>query len=143
MSRAPAYFLEILDATGDPVLGGRLYTFAAGTTTDKTTWSNAAKTVANSNPIVAGADGKIGPVFMTDGEGYKFVEKDASDVTLRTQDGIVSSQLTSAELITRVKQIASNPLDYGAVGNGVADEFAAVQSAIDAVSGNGVVDGLG
>jgi hypothetical protein len=45
------------DANGNPLAGGFVYTYIAGTTTNKTTWQDAGETTANSNPIVLDADG--------------------------------------------------------------------------------------
>jgi parallel beta-helix repeat protein len=141
MSRAPAVWVQIKNATGAPVSGGKLHTYITDTTTNKTTWSDAAKSVPNDNPIEAGADGICGPIYMTDNEAYTFVEKDASDVTLRTQNGIFSGMLTSSSLLVHIQRAASSPTSYGAVGDGVADESSEVQSAID--NATGVVDLLG
>lgn len=147
MSRLPAIFHQIVSTTGAPVSGGKLYTYISGTTTNKATYPTAADlaalTNANPNPIVAGADGICGPIYLIAGEPYKFVEKTSAGVMLRTEDVVYSAMLTSDSLITRVQQIASNPIDYGAIGDGTSDESSYVQSAIDGVSGNGVVDLLG
>ena len=143
MSMIPAIYVQIKDAVGQPVPGGKLHTYVTGTTTNKTAYTDAAKTVPHTNPIIANAAGICGPIFLTDAEAYTFTEKDASDGALRSVDGIFSGMLTSESLVTRVKQIASNPVDYGAVGDGAADERDEVQSAIDGVSGSGVVDLLG
>lgn len=145
MSRAPAIYIPIVDASGDPVPGGKLYTYETGTTNNKTTWSDAAKSVANDNPIIANAAGLCGPIYMTDGEAYTFAQKDASDNALRSEDGIFSAQLTNAQTTssTRLKQLASNPLDQGAAGDGSTDDTTEVQAALTAVNGAGVVDLLG
>ena len=45
------------NANGQPLSGGFVYTYVPGTTTNKTTWQNAAQTVANANPIQLDAYG--------------------------------------------------------------------------------------
>lgn len=145
MSRLPAVFHQIKDATGQPVSGGKLYTYVAGSTTNKATYPSAADlaalTNANANPLTAGADGIVGPMFLLTNGAYKFVEKTAAGATLRTEDQVWAGLLASNSLVTRVSQIASSPLDYGAIGDGVANETSYVQSALNAATG--VVDLLG
>src|SRR3990167_1216084 len=98
MSRLPAVFHQIVDATGEPVSGALLYAYVSDTTTAKATYPSAADlaalTNANANPLVAGADGIVGPVFMIDGDPYTFVEKTAGAVTLRTENKVYSAMLT-------------------------------------------------
>ena len=43
---------------GTPLVGGRLRTFAAGTSTPKPTYADAAGTIANTNPVVLDARGE-------------------------------------------------------------------------------------
>jgi hypothetical protein len=72
--------------TGDAALaGGKVYTYEAGTTTAKTTWTDRAKTTPATNPVILDASGK-GLVYA-DGI-YKLVIKDADDVTIYTRDNI-------------------------------------------------------
>jgi hypothetical protein len=65
---APGY--QQSDANGNPVSGARLFTYEAGTSTPKPTFSDAGLTIANANPVVANAGGVFGPVFATTGD-YK------------------------------------------------------------------------
>jgi polygalacturonase len=136
MSRLPALFIDIVDSTGSPVSGGKAFFYETDTTNLLTTYSDPAKAVANTNPIISGADGKIGPVYMQDNTAYTVVEKDASDVTLRTQDGVYSVLLSS----TVLDKFAVSPLDYGAVADGVTDDASAIQQAVTAAGEGGVVD---
>lgn len=55
---APPGLLQIFDDNGDPAAGYLLYTYDAGTTTPRTTWSDAAETTPNLNPIVLDANGR-------------------------------------------------------------------------------------
>lgn len=68
--------------------GGKIYTYASGaSTTAKATYSDAALTIKNSNPIILDSIGEAKIYLKADGE-YRFVIKDANDVTLRTVDNV-------------------------------------------------------
>jgi hypothetical protein len=60
------------DANGNPVSGAQLYTYEPGTTTPKPTYSDAALTILNTNPVVADSGGVFGPVFAETGQ-YRLV----------------------------------------------------------------------
>lgn len=47
----PPAVLQFFDGNGDPLAGGRVYTFQPGTTNPKTTWQDAGQTIQNQNPI--------------------------------------------------------------------------------------------
>lgn len=81
---------QFLDNNGNVLTGGKLYSYAAGTTTPQTTYTNAAGTVANSNPIILNASGRVptGEIWLTDGLVYKFALYDANDVLIATYDNI-------------------------------------------------------
>ena len=75
-----------LDNNANPVSGGKLYTYVAGTTTPQATYSDVNLTVANANPVVLDSAGRA-TVFLS-GSSYKFVLKDSDDVTIWTQDNV-------------------------------------------------------
>jgi hypothetical protein len=79
-----------IDAFGNPLVGGRLYTYANTTTTPQATYQDAAGTIANTNPIILDARGEA-VVFLTEGLLYTFVLKDASDALIWSQDNVASS----------------------------------------------------
>lgn len=75
----------LVDGSGDVLAGGRVYTYEAGTSTPKNTYTVQDKTTAETNPIILDARG-VKHVFA---EGaYKFVVKDSSDVTQYTLDNL-------------------------------------------------------
>jgi hypothetical protein len=77
--------------TGAVLTGGKLYTYAAGTTTPQATFTSGAGTTAWTNPIVLDAAGRVsgsGEIWLTDGASYKFVLKDSNDVLIATYDNI-------------------------------------------------------
>ena len=75
-----------LDNNANPVSGGKLYTYVAGTTTPQPTYSDVNLTVANANPVILDSAGRA-TVFLS-GSSYKFVLTDADDVTIWTQDNV-------------------------------------------------------
>lgn len=79
-----------LDSNGNPLAGGKLYTYAAGTSTPLSTYTTRAGSVANANPVVLDANGEA-DVWMSPGVAYKFVLKNSADVTQWTVDNIPSA----------------------------------------------------
>lgn len=61
-----------LSNNGTILTGGCVYTYAAGTTTPQTTWSDAGLTTPNTNPIVLNAFGR-GPAIYLSATSYKIV----------------------------------------------------------------------
>ena len=76
--------------TGSVLTGGKLYTYAAGTTTPLTSYTTSAGTVARTNPIILDAAGRVaegGEIWITSAS-YKFVLTDSTDVLIATYDNI-------------------------------------------------------
>ena len=80
--------------------------FVAGTTTQLATYTNAAGTVQNTNPIVLDAAG--GATIWLGQTAYKFVLKDASGGTIWTVDQVVS--------VTTLGCLGNNAIDHGCTG---------------------------
>lgn len=74
-----------IDENGEVLPGAQLYSYAAGTSTPQSTYSDSALTTPNTNPVVADAGGLFGPIFLS-ATGYKFRLDDEDDVTIWTQD---------------------------------------------------------
>ena len=76
--------------TGSVLTGGKLYTYAAGTTTPQVSYTTSAGNVARTNPIVLDAAGRVaegGEIWITS-QLYKFVLRDSNDVLIATYDNI-------------------------------------------------------
>jgi hypothetical protein len=77
---APNPRQQYLDANGDPLSGGLLFTYAAGTTTKTATYTTSVGNVANSNPIVLDSSGRTPyGIWLTDGQAYKFTLAPSGD----------------------------------------------------------------
>lgn len=105
--------------------GGLLYTYEAGTTTPKTTWSDSAETTPNANPVVLDSRGEA-TVY---GSGsYKFVLKDSSDVTIWTVDNVkIGGTVDTTDIVdgaVTTAKIADGALSADATGRAkMADGF--------------------
>lgn len=84
---------QFFDDSGNPLTGGKLYTYLAGTTTPQPTYTSVSGVTACSNPIVLDAAGRVpgGEIWLSTGVGYKFVTKTSTDVLIATYDNIPSS----------------------------------------------------
>jgi microcystin-dependent protein len=81
---------------GQPLAGGKIYTYQAGSSTPLATYTDNTGNTANANPIILGTDGRpASEIWLTYGYNYKFVLKDANDTTIQTYDnlyGIIGTQ---------------------------------------------------
>jgi hypothetical protein len=84
---------QFFDNSGVPLAGGKLYTYAAGTTTPQATYSSISGVTANANPIVLDSAGRVpgGEIWLTMGLNYKFVLKTSTGTTIATFDNIYGS----------------------------------------------------
>ena len=84
MRLTPNPKFQAFDNDGDPLIGGKLYTYKAGTTTAQYSYSDMAGT-PNTNPVILDSRGEA-TVFLNG--AYKFILKTSADVTLWTLDNI-------------------------------------------------------
>lgn len=82
---------------GKPLAGGKVYTYSAGTTTSKATYTTMAGTVANPNPVILDQSGKA-KIFLGDGS-YRLQIKDSNDALIDDIDQI-SRYVTQSEFAT-------------------------------------------
>lgn len=82
---------QFLDNSGNPLTGGKIYTYAAGTTTPQATYTSAGGGTPHANPIILDAAGRVpgGEIWLTDGLQYKFVIKTSTDVQIGSYDNII------------------------------------------------------
>jgi len=84
-SLSPTPKLQFFGTDGLPLVGGKLYTYAAGTTTPLATYTSYTGATANTNPVILDSNGEA-DVWLPDTTSYKYILKDADDVTLYTVD---------------------------------------------------------
>lgn len=84
-SLSPTPKLQFFGTDGLPLVGGKLYTYAAGTTTPLATYTDHTQANQNTNPVILDSAGQAS-VWLTDTTTYKYVLTDANDVLLFTVD---------------------------------------------------------
>lgn len=82
----PTPYQTALDGNGNPINGGKVCTYAAGTTTPIATYTDVTGATQNLNPIIADPAGRF-TAWLLPGTSYKFVYQDASG-TANTCDGV-------------------------------------------------------
>jgi hypothetical protein len=82
---------QFLDNAGNVLTGGKIETYAAGTTTPQAVYTDATGITFHPNPIILDASGRVpsgGEIWLTDGLLYKFVLRDSNNVLIATYDNI-------------------------------------------------------
>jgi hypothetical protein len=93
---------------GEPLVGGKLDTYQAGSTTPLTTFTDSSGLIPNTNPIILGTDGRPpDTIWLSEGFFYKFVLSDADDVQIQVYDNLYG--------IIGVSPPAATPIPSGGI----------------------------
>lgn len=95
---SPYAFVQEFDNNGEPLAGGKINTYEAGTTTPKVTYTSEDESTANANPIILDASGRA-DIWLDTGT-YKFVLTDSSDNLIKEVDNISGG--VSGDIVTYV-----------------------------------------
>ena len=76
------------DMDGNPLSGGKLYFFAAGTTTPQNAFQDVLLTIPHPNPIILDASGRVPMFYLADGN-IKIRLADENDVTMIAADQLL------------------------------------------------------
>jgi hypothetical protein len=79
--------VQLFDHNGDPLAGGLLYAYQAGTDTPQNTWTSSDLDIANTNPVELDSAGRA-VIYLSPTPAYKFILKTALGVTITTQDNV-------------------------------------------------------
>lgn len=124
----PSPKVQFFESNGEPLVGGKLYTYAAGTSSPLATYTDSTGNTANANPVILDSRGEanvwLGP------SRYKWVLYDADDVLIWSVDGIGTSfaAQSTAIVATGGQTIVTVP-EYGLGGyllvtvNGIVQEY--------------------
>lgn len=114
----PAWFLYFTTATGEPLSGGKIYTYITGTSTPTTVYQDATLATPWSNPIIIPSDGKV---TIYQGTGIiKAVVYNSADVLQDTFDPISPTSANSGLSIIPFGGTQSYPIVVTALPSGTA-----------------------
>jgi hypothetical protein len=149
---------QFFDNNGNPLSGGKLFTYAAGTTTPQVTYTTSTGNVAHTNPIILDSAGRIpgNQIWVDTVINYKFTLENSAGAVVWTVDNILgggtiagvdfSTGLVTATGTTTARSLAdhfanvthasdfSNLVDYSVYttdGEWSAAILAAINRAID------------
>jgi len=81
--------MQFFDSNGDPLSGGKVYTYAAGTSTPLATYTDQGGATPNANPVILDSRGEAAIWFG--GSSYKLVLKTSADVLIWTADNVTAA----------------------------------------------------
>jgi hypothetical protein len=87
-SLTPTPKQQFFDANGAPLVAGKVYTYAGGTTTPIATYTSQTGATANTNPIILDSRG-MANIWLQPTIAYKFLVTDSNDVPQYTTDNIL------------------------------------------------------
>jgi hypothetical protein len=124
---------QFFDNNGNPLAGGLLYSYLAGTTTSAPTFTSISGNIQQSNPIVLDSSGRVpGEIWLSGGVSYKFV--------LQTSDGV---QIGSWDNISGIDDFTSlQPIIYNATGTGSSTAFSLTSSPKNINTTNVYINGV-
>lgn len=93
---SPSPKMQFFDNNGDPLSGGKLYTYLSGTTTPTFTKTTSTGDVNNTNPVILNARGEAS-IWLDESIAYRFVLKTSTDVELWTSDGVRGSSVSTSK----------------------------------------------
>jgi hypothetical protein len=84
---------QFFDNNGNPLSGGKIYTYEAGTTTPLASYTSSTGVTAHTNPIVLDSGGRVpgGEIWIAANTLYKFVLETSAGVLIATYDNVGSS----------------------------------------------------
>lgn len=118
---------QFFDNNGAILSGGKIYTYAAGTTTPLATYTSENGATAHTNPIVLDSAGRVpgGQVWLTNGSSYKFTLETAASILLGSYDNVFGG-MDSGDVAFNI----NDTYPAGSIGLEVQSRFA-VQGSLD------------
>lgn len=120
----PVLKARFIDNNNEPLTGGKVYTYASGTLTPKTSYTDATGATANSNPVILNAYGEA-DIWISG--NYTINVTDANDVQqqgypidgvqdIHTADNVTATSTTSLSVSAASKTFTTQANKYFPVG---------------------------
>jgi hypothetical protein len=125
---SPSPKMQFFTAAGVPLVGGKLFTYASGTTTPLATYTDSTANTTNTNPVILDSRGEANVWFGP--SRYTLLLKDSLDNLIWTAAGINSVQgVQNPVIVAASGQTVFTVPEYGLGGylmvfvNGILKEF--------------------
>ena len=136
---------QFFSNSGRPLVGGRIHTYVAGSSTRARTYQDAANVQINTNPIILDARGEAA-IYLAEGVEYKFVVEDSTGALIMTQEPVYgaiwpnasewpSDATLSYQYMTEARAAASASGPIAFFGT-----YAAAQAAVGGLPDGGIVE---
>lgn len=80
---------QFFDNAGNPLAGGRIFTYTAGTTSLQPVYTNINGTTPHTNPIILDSAGRVpAEIWLSEAVSYKFILQNAAGAQIGTYDDI-------------------------------------------------------
>jgi hypothetical protein len=119
---APSPVFRAVDNSGAALVGGKLFSYVAGTVTLQATYVDSTQTTQNTNPIILNARGEANGVWLVTSQTYKLVLEDANSNVIWTVDNIAGNSVGGTNVI-----IGSSSLTNALTINQAPSAFTALQ----------------
>jgi len=125
---------QFLDNNGVILSGGKIYTYAAGTTTPQATYTSVSGVTPHANPIILDSAGRVpgGEIWLTRESIYKFGIETSTSILIGTYDNIPGI----------IDLTGITPIIYNATGNGVQVAFSLVSAPLSENTTNIYINGV-
>lgn len=146
---APWLKPQFFDGNGDPLAGGTLEFYEAGTVNPRDTFSDVGLTTPNSNPVVLDAAGRpaSGAIYFSPGVSYKCICKNSAGAIQWSQDNVGAVPPATVDLDvtgTAGEDIAAGDVVYLSDGGGsrTTGRWYKTDSDLTYASGQGLIVGI-
>lgn len=98
-------YQQFFDDNGEPLAGGKVYTYSAGTVTPKATYTDSTEATPLANPVILDSAGRA-EIWING--SYDFVVKDSSDNTIRSVENVTNFNVDSSSINALLPSQAGN-----------------------------------
>jgi len=109
---------RVFTNTGEVGAGYKYYFYTTGTTTPITTYSDSTLSTPNTWPVVADANGRFGPIWVSNLTTTKSILKTAADVTIETVDPVGATASN-----TSLNDLDVRPTSYWGLTSGTSTAY--------------------
>jgi hypothetical protein len=102
--------------------GAKIYTYEAGTSTDKATYSDQALTSANANPVIADSNGEA-TIWLKDDGLYKIVINDSDDVLICSFDNVGPYETAATSTAGKYNLVSNGSFETNTGDNGTPEDW--------------------